>query len=98
MDHLVDKEIGWMVVLKKLFSKAPWSKQRPVTTRVPWGWYWDQCCSTSLSVARTVGSRAPSASLPMTASCVVQLLHEGRIQRDLDRLERGISVNLMKLN
>lgn len=75
MDHLVDKEIGWMVVLDKLFSRAPWSKQRPVTTRVPWCWSRDLCCSTSLSVTRTVGSGAPSASLPMTTSCVLQLSH-----------------------
>ena len=36
------------------------------------GQYWAQCCLTSLSATWTVGLRAPSASLPMTPSGVVQ--------------------------
>ena len=37
--------------------------------------YWDQCCAISLSATWTVGLSAPSASLPMTPSCVVWMMH-----------------------
>ena len=37
------------------------------------GQFWDRRCLTSLSVAWTVGLSAPSASLPMTPSCMVRL-------------------------
>ena len=38
--------------------------------------YWDQCCLIFSSVTQTVRSSAPSASLQMTPSWVVQLTHQ----------------------
>ena len=40
------------------------------------GQHWNQCFLTSSSVTLTVGSSAPSASLQMTPSCVVQLTRQ----------------------
>ncbi|GAB0183581.1 mitochondrial enolase superfamily member 1 [Grus japonensis] len=75
------------------------SKWRSVTSGILRGQYWYQHCLTSLSATWTVGSSAPSASLPMTPSCVVDML-EGRdaIQLDPYRLEMWAHVNLMKFN
>lgn len=48
------------------------SKWRPVTSGVLRGWYWDQRCSTSPLVPRTVALRVPSAGLLLPQSCVEQ--------------------------
>ncbi|RMC04801.1 hypothetical protein DUI87_17973 [Hirundo rustica rustica] len=66
------------------------------------GRYWDQHSSTSLSVTRTVGLRAPSESSPVTPSFLEQFFHtpEGweAIHRGLGRSESWTHVNLMNLN
>lgn len=50
-------------------------------------------------VTWTVELSAPSSSLPMTASCVVDTLEEGdAFQRDLDRLEGWDDAYLIKFN
>ena len=69
----------------------------------------DECCPTGLSagtnilfvsssVALTVRLSVPSASLLMTPSCGVSIPEGGdAIQRDPDRLEQWVQVNLMML-
>lgn len=64
-------------------------------------WCWDQHCLTSMWVTWTVELSAPSSSLPMTPSGVVEggwLEEEDVIQRDLDRLEGWDDAYLIKFN
>ncbi|KAJ7407503.1 rna-directed dna polymerase from mobile element jockey-like [Willisornis vidua] len=74
------------------------SKCRPVMSGISQELVLGLTLFNNFVMSGTVGWSAPSAILPTTPSCAVQLTRWREGQRDLDRLQRQACLNLMKLN
>jgi len=83
---------------QRLVVSSLTSKWRPVMSGIPRGQYQERHCLTSLSATRIVGLGAPSASLLMPPSCVVQLTHWREGMPSRGTLTGWSSGNIMKLN
>ena len=70
-------QIGWIAILKELQSMAQCPNGDQWRVVFLSGQYWDQC--SLMSLTWTVGLSAPSASLPMTPSCVVQSIFSRKV-------------------